>query len=229
MYGLLIAFSILISALFLEKQIKHENKNPDTLWGLIFWTILAGLLGARLYHVLDLRAYYLLNPLQIFAVWNGGLGVLGGIIFGLTGAIIYLILKHEPILEWLDRLAAWAPFIQSVSRWGNYFNQELYGKKTTLPWGIYITNQNARFHPLFLYESILDLLQFIFLRKLSHKKLKNGVITLSYLIGYSSIRIVLEEFRISPWQIIGLNVAQLVSILIILGSVIFLIYENKRK
>ncbi len=229
MYGLLITFSILASALFLEKQLKKEQKSLDTFWGLVFWTVLTGVIGARLYHVLDNFEVYKANPVMVFEVWRGGLGILGGILFGLAGAVAYLKYKKEPVVEWLDKIAVFIPFIQSASRWGNFFNNELYGKETTLPWGIYVSQENAKVHPLFLYESLLNATLFIFLLRLSTKNLKKGSITASYLIGYSIIRLFLEEFKLNPWHIAGLNVAQLISILIILGSIVFLTYELKHK
>lgn len=228
MYGLLISASILISALFLEKKLKNDGKDLNIFWGLVFWSILSGIIGARLYHVIDYYDHYKDNVLQIFQIWYGGLGIIGGIVSGLIGATIYLKIKKQNILEWLDWGFLVMPFIQAVSRWGNFFNQELYGKPTTLPWGIYITSENAKFHPLFLYESLLNIGLFVFLW-IIHNKKKNGLVTFTYLIGYFGIRLVLEEFRLNPWKINGLNVAQLISILIILATSLTLLYETKLK
>lgn len=226
MYGLLITSSILISALFLERELKKEGKNLHIFWGLVFWTIITGVIGARLYHVAHYSEFYLNDPKLIFQIWKGGLGIYGAIMGGLIGGIIYLKLKKETILPWTDSVFLAVPFIQAISRWGNFFNQEIYGKPTTLPWGMYITSENEKVHPLFLYESLLNLGLFLILWIL-HKQKRRGLVTFSYLIGYGIIRLVLEEFRLDPWQIYGLNVAQVISILIIVASVFGLLYETK--
>jgi phosphatidylglycerol:prolipoprotein diacylglycerol transferase len=201
MYGMLLSISILVCTLLAERIAKKENKNLNILWGGTFWAVLAGFLGARLYHVLDLNDYYFQNVREIFKVWQGGLGIYGGILGGLSGLIIYLKSKKQPILEWLDITALILPLGQAIGRLGNYFNKEIY--------------------PVALYESFFTTLLFGFLYR-HYKKIgkKTGFYFYSYLIGYGTIRFFLEFLRTDTWTIYGLNVAQIISILLITVAVL---------
>jgi len=239
-YGIIISIAIFICIKTAEKII--EKKDEETLWGLSLWAIISGIIGARLYHVIDFFDFYLTNPIKILVLWEGGLGILGAIAGGMTGIAIYLKTKGKKILPWMDVISVVMPLGQSIGRWGNFFNVELFGRPTTLPWGIYVDpekrpalfSQNEKFHPLFIYESILNLILFILLFKVyqkKHKELRSGILTSLYLIGYSVIRFSLEFLRIDPWTIkicenLTLNVAQTISILLIILSFTF-IFTNK--
>lgn len=232
MYGIIISASILISSLLAERQVKKEKLSTEIFWGLILWSLIFGIIGARLYHVINYYKFYSRNLLQIFQIWKGGLGILGGIIGALIGGLVYLKVKKERVFLWTDVLALYASLAQATGRWGNFFNQELYGKPTAFFWGIYIEPAKRlkevamynKFHPLFLYESFLDLLLFFILlkvKKASYVKPKlrtDGLISLSYAAGYGIIRFVLEFFRINPWTIYGINVAQTISLILIFIS-----------
>ena len=243
LYGLLISLSILCCILVVHSLIKNEDE--EIFWGVAFWTIVGGIVGARLYHVLSNFQLYFSNPATIFEIWKGGLGIWGAIAGGIVGAIIFLKTRHQKILYWLDLMAVVVPLGQAIGRWGNFFNQEIFGKPTALPWGIYISPQNRpaqfasfqNFHPLFLYESVLDLILFGILfslfvcrvpqtgevpQKKYREKVPAGIFTALYLGGYSVIRIFLEYLRISPWTIAGLNVSQCVSILALAFSIVFI-------
>jgi len=145
---------------------------------LFFWLIIAAIIGGRLYHVLSEINYYWQRPLEIFYLWQGGMGIFGAIIASIITIYIFLI-RHKNYslritdygLLLLDTLAPALALGQSIGRWGNYFNQELYGLPTNLPWGIPIDFSNRLsgyenfifFHPLFLYESLFCLMLFFFL------------------------------------------------------------------
>ena len=237
-YGLVISFSILVCVLLLRSLV--EKKEEDTLWGIAFWAILCGIVGARVYHVLDYSSYYLENPLEIFKIWNGGLGIWGALTGGFIGALVYVKKKKENTLYWLDLLSVVLPLGQAIGRWGNFFNQEIFGKPTNLPWGLYVKPENrpmdfvnySKFHPLFIYESFLNLILFTFLFTLYKKfrgKLPNGVFLLMYLGGYSIIRFFLEFLRIDPWTIYNLNVSQCISILVLSFSIVFILHKKNLK
>ncbi len=181
MYGFFISLGILISALLAEKLAIKHNKNTNILWTGLFIAIVAGIIGARIYHVLDYFDYYSSAPLQIFALNQGGLGIPGGIIFGGISLVIYLKLKNQPIAYWTDLAATVLPLGQSIGRWGNYFNNEL------MPYAI--------------YESILDFLLFIALFFISKKSTKPGLITLLYILGYILVRLLLMRHRTDFWLI----------------------------
>lgn len=217
LYGILISLAILICILLAEKL----TSKKDLLWGGAFWGIVSALLGARIYHVLSAPPYYLANPLETLYFWHGGLGIWGAIAGGTIGFALYYKFHHENLWYWLDLGLVFFPLGQAIGRWGNFFNNEIYGLPTGLPWGIIVNG--TRYHPLFLYESILDLALFsllYFLYKTNKGKLLDGFFLFAFLGGYSIIRFWLEFLRIDSWQILGLNVSQTISILLILVSLI---------
>lgn len=219
MYGLLVATGALVALLISEKLVKKEGGNPEILWGLAFWTLLAGVTGARLYHVASMWTYYSENLLLIPQIWLGGLGIWGGLAGGVAASAIYLKTKKERFLDWMNIIAVSVPLAQAVGRLGNYFNHEIYGSPTNLPWGIY----PEKVHPLFLYESVLNLALFAILLKRYRRGSKTTLY--EYLAGYATIRFFLEFLRINPqevWEISGLNIAQVISILTLGISVYFI-------
>jgi phosphatidylglycerol:prolipoprotein diacylglycerol transferase len=249
LYGLLISISILLCILVAKSLInKTELKQKEEiLWGLSLWAIIGGIIGARIYHVLSNLPFYLSNPLNILAIWNGGLGIWGAIVGGLVGAYLYLKKQSENIKQnlkqnfmyWLDLGSVVLPLGQAIGRWGNFFNQELFGLPTNLPWGLYIKPENRplnflnsnKFHPLFLYESILDLLLFFILFTLYRKYNKTtpkGIFLSLYLGGYATIRFYLEYLRVDSWKIGSLNVSQCISILVLAFSILFIKYTSSK-
>jgi len=241
LYGITISLSIFLCILITQKLVVKYKKNEEIFWGLSFWTIFCGILGARLYHVLDYFDYYRYHQLDIFKIWNGGMGIWGGILGGVLGAIVYLKIKKEKILPWLDIISVVTPLGQSIGRWGNFFNKEIFGLPTALPWGIYVEPEKrpveflnySKFHPLFVYESILNFILFLFLLilyKKTNEKTPSGTFLCIYLISYSTIRFFLEFLRTNPWKIeiasLFLNVSQCISILVIIISIIFIFRNN---
>jgi phosphatidylglycerol:prolipoprotein diacylglycerol transferase len=147
------------------------------------WIVVLSLLGARLGEVLIFEpGYYLANPGQILAIWNGGLSIMGGIAGGALAVLWYCRRHLLPVPSYLDAAAVALPLGQAIGRWGNYFNQELYGRPTNLPWAISVDpghrmpgyEQFSTFHPLFLYESLLNLVLFLALWQLSRRSLKQS-------------------------------------------------------
>lgn len=242
LYGLMIGLGILAGAYAASREDKR-------VWDALTWALVGGIIGARLYHVIDLWQFYRLNPGEILAVWHGGMGIYGGILGGIVGLWFwesirslkiakklkskgyspFEIIRKNDFLKLLDASALGLPLGQAIGRWGNYFNQELYGLPSNLPWAIYIKPENRLlavwefeyFHPLFLYESLWCLVIFMILLKLVRKHR-----LVVYLGLYGLGRFFLEFLRLEPWTINGINVAQLISLGLILGSVGFLI---KRK
>ncbi|KKS05883.1 prolipoprotein diacylglyceryl transferase [candidate division WWE3 bacterium RIFOXYD1_FULL_43_17] len=213
-YGLLISISILACLSAAEKIFPSKKKE---IWDMGLYAVVAGIIGARLYHVIDYWQYYTSDPLQVFKLWNGGLGIWGAIIGGIIGVGIYSWTRRKTFPESADMAATVLPLGQAIGRWGNFFNSELSGKETTLPWAV-----QGR-HPIFLYESLLDLLLFFFLVSTAKKERIPGFLLSIYLFGYGVIRFVLEFLRVGPWKVGALNVAQMVSILSIVMSLIIYI------
>ena len=249
-YGFLITVGALAGAYVASLQAKRKGIDPEHVWNALIPALIFGLIGARLYHVLSSPPggvgldYYRQNPLDIIAFWNGGLrglGIYGAILGGGFGVWLYCRFAHLPFLTFLDIASPGLSLAQTIGRFGNYFNQELYGYPTTLPWGIPIDLQHrlpqfadlpleTRFHPTFLYEALLNLLLFVALIYISRRWeswLRSGDIFLIYLIGYSLIRFTIEFQRPDAWTIGGLPTAQWLAILIAAVSAIILIVRHR--
>ncbi len=227
LYGITISLSIFLCILITQRLVVKYKKNEEIFWGLSFWTILCGILGARLYHVLDYFDYYRYHQLDIFKIWNGGMGIWGGILGGVLGAITYLKIKGEKIFPWLDIISVVTPLGQSVGRWGNFFNGEAHGgivayetlKKFFIP--DFIINGmkfgEIYYQPTFLYESLWCLLGFVVILLIRRLKyIKIGQVTCSYLIWYGVGRFFIEGLRTDSLMFGSLRVAQIVSIAMVL-------------
>jgi phosphatidylglycerol:prolipoprotein diacylglycerol transferase len=190
---------------------------------------IAALVGGRAYHVIDQWAQYQDDLLKIVLPPYTGLGVYGGIITGTIAAFVYTRYKGVSFLRWVDVIAPGLFVMQAVARWGNFFNQELYGTPTDLPWGIAIDCAHriaaypcdafpeavTRFHPLFLYESLSGVLGAIVLIALGFRlrnRLRPGDLLFVFFVWYGVVRFVLEPFRQENWTFNGIPTAQLVSI-----------------
>jgi phosphatidylglycerol:prolipoprotein diacylglycerol transferase len=223
LYGLLLGLGIVLAGGLSLYQAKRWEISEAEVWSAAVWVLSGGILGARLYHVLDWWQYYSARPVEVLALWKGGMGIYGAIIGGLIGLGLYCWKNKKKFLIWADLVSLGLPLGQAIGRWGNYFNQELYGRPTGLPWGIYIKPENRllsvmrfeRFQPLFLYESLWSLLVFYLLMRLAKKKPKPGKLFFSYLGLYGWGRFWLEFLRLESWQIGGVNVAQAISLLLV--------------
>lgn len=228
LYGLMVGLGVLVGAWAASKKDKK-------IWDALVWVIGGGIVGARLYHVVDLWSYYSQHLAQIPAVWQGGMGIYGGILGGVLGLWLYVKKRKGATLPlfWklLDAGVVGLPLGQAIGRLGNYFNQELYGLPTNLPWGIYIRPENRllsvwefeRFHPLWLYESLWCLIIFITIIKIIKViPMGKGKVFAIYLGLYGLGRFFLEFLRIETWMINGVNVAQAISLGLILGALGFI-------
>ena len=204
-YGLFITLAIVVSVIVFLKLTKNQQQVQTHFWNLFIYLIIFGLIGARFYHIIFYNLnYFISQPIEILMLWHGGLAIHGAIIAGLL--VIYLYTKKHQLLFWIytDLLTLVLPLGQAIGRWGNYFNQELYGKSCDFDWCIPIQNQLEHFHPVFLYESFLNLILFLVLLIIfKSKKLSAGLITCGYLIGYSIMRFFMEFLRLDVSQTIG--------------------------
>lgn len=217
-YGLLIGIGIVLG-FEAAKKLGLKRSIPEKIIDeILWWAVIPALIGARLYHVIDKwQMIYRFNPISVLYVWNGGLGIWGGVMGGMIGLFIYWKWKLKGkvnLLDLADCGALGLPLGQAIGRLGNFFNQELYGRATTLPWGIVINNLQGKYHPLFAYEALLNLGLFAILIKTSGKKIKPGILFGVYLIGYGVIRTLLEPLRPagSVWEIGGIPTAIIVSL-----------------
>ncbi len=172
--------------------------------------------------------YYLSNPSQILNFRGGGMAIHGGLIAGIVVGIIYTKRKNINFFKMADIVMIGMPLSQSIGRWGNYINQEAYGSPTDLPWAITINGIGV--HPTFLYESIWNFVLFIFLWNIRKKKKFEGQILTIYIMMYSLGRLFIEALRTDSLMIGSIRVAQLISLLgIIGGGILYKYLENKNK
>lgn len=230
--------------------------NPDHVWNGLIWVLIFGVIGARLYHVLtpspSMAAFgiespldYFQNPYQLINLRNGGLGIYGGILGGLLGLFIYARRAKIPMLAWADLAVVGLALGQVFGRWGNFFNQELYGAPTDLPWAVTIDAnfrlpeyaEFSRFHPAFLYESLWSLLTFLvlyFLVKRYSQKLLAGEVMALYLIFYAIGRTLLEMVRLDSRMVdfgfvqLNIAIATFVSILIAICMASWIVIRRRR-
>ena len=232
-YSFFIFIGVIIASFLIIKEAKKKNIKEDTIIDILFYGIIIGILGARIYYVLFNLEYYLSNPIEIIQVWNGGLAIHGGIIAGLIFLIIYSKKKKLNLLLLLDVVVVGLIIAQSLGRWGNFFNQEAYGRVVSLSFlkglhlpkfiidGMYIGGKYRE--PTFLYESLSSFICFIVLlivRRL--KNIKTGQLVGIYFIWYGIERFIIETFRSDSLMLGPIKIAQLVSIiLLILGIYLF--------
>jgi phosphatidylglycerol:prolipoprotein diacylglycerol transferase len=230
-YGIIIMIGVLAATLLAEREARRHGQDGAQVWDLLIWVLIAGIVGARIWHILtpmpDLVArgvtpwYYLTHPLDAIAIWNGGLGIPGAVIGGVLALFIFARRQRLPFRTWLDLLSPSLALGQAIGRWGNFFNQELYGAPTNLPWALYIDPQHrypgfetvAYYHPLFLYESIWNLGNMALLLWVSRRfrtKLRPGDVFLIYLVVYPVGRFLLEFLRMDASQVAGVNANQVV-------------------
>jgi len=247
-YGLLMVTAIFMGATIASQEVERRGENGDDLWDMLVWVLIPALLGARLYYVFIQSprdalgiGYYLNHPLSIFQIWTGGIHIFGAFIFGGLAIWLYAKFRKLPLLIFLDAVSLALPLSQGIGRWGNFINQELYGPPTTLPWGLRIDRihrippyndftlypDSVRFHPLFLYESLWNVLGFAILFWISRRfypQLKTGDLTLLYLIWYPLGRFFLEFLRTDSWFFAGtpFNVVHILSFLSIIAAIVLL-------
>lgn len=246
-YALIILAGAIVAGWIASKEADRHGRDKEMIWDMLPWLLIGGILGARLWHVLTPSAsnaamglttkYYFAHPLEILKIWKGGLGIPGGVIGGCLALWIYTKGKKESFLEWTDIISPGLLVGQAIGRWGNFVNQELYGGPSDLPWAITIDPMYRlpgfetveKYHPLFLYESLLNLLAaglLLLIARKNEKKLYKGDIFLLYLIFYPAIRFGLEFLRLDPSSVNGFNINQSVMAVVAVLSALVLIYRH---
>lgn len=249
-YGIAYAVGLLVAYSVLVRQARAFRQDVELIANGLIIIAIAALVGGRLYHVIDQWNLYKDNLLKIILPPYSGLGVYGGLI---TGVLAFLLLvRYHRINGWIwaDIVAPALFTMQAIGRWGNFFNQELFGPPTKLPWGIAIDcahrlsdhgnpifpcsqypEATTFFQPLFLYESISGVLGALFLIWLSKRRpypLRPGDQILIFFIWYAVVRFLLENLRTGNWFVGGVPTAQLMSILFGLGAFLMLLYRHRR-
>ena len=246
-YAILIILGAIAGAWLAARQAKKHGEDSEIVLDLLPWLLIGGIIGARLWHVFTPSASniaqgvttenYLKNPIEILKMWKGGLGIPGGVIGGALALIIYTKARKLSFWQWADFIAPGLLIGQAIGRWGNFVNQEVYGRPSNLPWAITIDPQYRirgfefveKYHPLFLYESLLNLLGAGVLLWVDRKfkdKLFKGDIFFGYLIWYSTVRFALEFLRLDPSPVNGINVNQTSMLVVGVLAVIVLVLRH---
>lgn len=236
-YGLIMALAAASGFYLAIKRAPQFGVEAKQAEDILFWVIIGGFIGARIYHVLSSAGYYYQNPIDIFKIWNGGLSIYGAILGGILTlwAIKRLSTIHYPPFTLLDWLAPSVVLGQIIGRFGNLFNYEAFGYPTNLPWKMFVPEifrpiqfaSSAFFHPWFLYEALGNVIILFFLLKI-HKSKAAGEVVFLYLLLYNCLRFALEFLRIDSTFIYGFRLNAIASFIIAVMGLIGLIYARKR-
>ena len=224
-YGILIALGMLIAVLLSCKRAAYHNLKEDDVLDVALWSIPIGVIGARFYYVLFNLKYY--NSLsEAFNIRAGGLAIHGGLLFGITTAVIVCRFKKINPLNMIDLMIPSVALAQAIGRWGNFFNGEAHGGPTNLPWGIIV--DGVKVHPTFLYESIWCLLLFIGLSYFDkYKRRAHGQTFALYCIFYSLERFFVESLRTDSLMIGPFKQAQVISLCAIAFGIFLYRFSQK--
>ena len=237
-YGILMAVAIVVGLWLGHREARRQGLPADDIVSAGQWAILAGLIGARAYEVLFNWDYYGEYPGKIIAVWEGGLAIHGGLIVGpLVGA--WLAYRWRlPVLRGLDVAAPSIAIGQAIGRWGNFFNEEAFGRPTDLPWKLYISpshrppgfTQYDYFHPTFLYESLWDLAIFLLLVFVLRDRVRTrpGFVFFAYVGLYSIGRFLIEGLRLDSFWLAGIRVPQAASVVGVAIAIAGLMWVTSR-
>lgn len=240
-YALVIIAGALLGAFLATKEAKRRGYNPEVIWDVLPWILIAGIIGARLWHVFTPSSSILVNgvnpyfihPLEALNIRNGGLGIPGGVIAGVLALFLYTRKKKLVFASWLDVLAPGVALAQGIGRWGNFFNQELYGLKTNVTWFPFAVKINNEYYlATFFYEFVWNLLNMCLLLWLPRKlgdKMKPGDNFLIYMMFYGVGRFLLEFIRIEYSPIAGININQTIMGIVVVASLVALIVRHLKK
>lgn len=253
-YGLILMFGAIAGAWLAYREAQRRSRlapgtvDPEVVWDGLVWVLIGGIIGARLWHIFTPPAsmvaegkttlFYLTHPLDALAIWQGGLGIPGAILGGAIALYLFCRRRKMSFLLWADIAAPGLALGQAIGRWGNFVNQELYGAPSNLPWAIFIDRAHRlpgfenieRYHPLFLYESLWNLVVMGILLTLARRfsrQLREGDLFLAYLVGYPLGRFFLEFLRLDRSLVAGLNANQSLMAVVAIASAALLAYRHR--
>lgn len=240
-YGLMIALGVLAAVEISRRRWAVRGGDPDDMSAIAVWAVPAGLLGARLYHVItDNELYRGARWVDAFKIWQGGLGIPGGILCGVGVGVWVAHRRGIRIGPGLDTVAVAIPVAQAIGRLGNWFNQELFGRATDLPWALQVDPEVAvragypagtMFHPTFLYEGLWNLALASVLVLVDRRRVvRPGRLFVLYVAGYFTGRFWVEALRIDKANtILGLRINTWVSLLAVAGCLVVLVIGGLRR
>lgn len=247
-YALIIIVGILAATYMAIRRARQYGQDPEHVLDMFTWVILAGVVGARIWHILTpspslvaqgvTTEYYLTHPLEMLAIWNGGLGIPGAVAGGALALFFYARAKKLNFATWMDILIPGVLLAQAIGRWGNFVNEELYGAPSNLPWAIYIDEahrlpgfeQYAYYQPTFLYESLWNIAGVLLLLWLSKRfvdRFKPGDVFLCYLLVYPLGRFLMELLRLDSSEVAGLNANQTVMAVLFVVAALALFIRHR--
>lgn len=233
LYGLMIALGVVAAVWMFGRRLEErEIGTRDDASAIAVWAVLAGVVGSRLYHVATDIEKFRGDWWKVFAIWNGGLGIPGGLALGMVVGIYATHRRHIPVAAAATCAAPAIPLAQAIGRLGNYFNQELYGRPTTLPWALRIDAENLEpglavgttFHPTFLYELLWSLALCGVLLLIDRRfRPAPGQLMAMYVMGYGLGRFWVEGLRIDEADhVAGLRFNQWVAVAFVVGGAVAL-------
>lgn len=215
-YGLMIALGVIAAVWLASRRWGERGGDPEDISAIALWAVPAGVVGARLYHVITDWQKYQDRPLDALKIWEGGLGIPGGMALGVIVGLLVARRRRINLPVVLDAATPALPLAQGIGRWGNWFNQELFGRPTDLPWGLEIDPPRRperyaefdTFHPTFLYESLWNIALCLVLIRIDRSgRLRSGRLFSAYVVGYFVARLGLEVLRVdSASLILGIRV-----------------------
>ena len=238
-YGLMIALGVIAAVQLANRRWTARGGEPEQITLIALWAVPAGLVGSRLYHVLTdwKRFHYDGGWGEAFAVWKGGLGIPGGMAAGILVGLWVARRMQIDRAEAIDAIVPALPLAQAIGRFGNWFNQELFGSPTGLPWGLKIDRahrpaehlNSETFHPTFLYESLWNLMLCSVLVVVDRRRvLKPGSLLAVYIGGYGLGRLWIELLRIDHASLLaGVRVNVWMSLVLISGSILWLVWQRR--
>lgn len=239
-YGVMIALGVVAAVWLAGRRLEARGAGTrDDMSSIAVWAVVAGLIGARLYHVATDWEKFSDDPAKIIEIWNGGLGIPGGLLAGIVVGLWAAKRRGVDPRVMATCAAPAIPLAQSIGRWGNWFNQELFGRPTDLPWGLEVSADTAiaagypagtLFHPTFLYESLWNLALCLLLLLLDKRRpMRPPRLMGVYLLGYGIGRFWVEGLRIdSADELGGLRWNQWVALVVVVGSTLYLVVSGRR-
>jgi phosphatidylglycerol---prolipoprotein diacylglyceryl transferase len=241
-HGLLIALGIAVGTWLTARELARRGYDGALALGSLFLVVPLGVVGGRLYHVLTEYHRYTRNPFpKVLEGWEGGLGIYGAVAGGFLGLLLFSWYRGISPLAFADAAAPGLVLGQAIGRWGNYFNQELFGRPSDLPWAIGIAPENrptefadaTSFHPTFLYESLWDVLvclALLWVARRFSERLKDGDVFVLYVSLYSVGRFLIETLRIDAAFVVGSSIRGnlFVSGMLALGFALVLVLRHLR-
>lgn len=239
-YGIIIASAVVLATLLAVREAKRRRIDPDNIYDLILWALPVAIISARTYYVIFEWSYYQNHLDEIIRVWDGGIAIYGALIG--AGIVVYLFCRAKwiPVCLMLDIIAPVLIMAQGIGRWGNFMNQEAFGKVTSLGFleGLHLPHfiiqqmliDGSYRQPTFLYESTWDILGFIVLMSLRHKPglFKQGEVFLTYVIWYAFGRFFVEGMRTDSLMLLGIRVSQWLSVVLFIGAIVIMIIRRRK-